>query len=695
MRRPIPTLGLTVSAVLLLLTALPVAALEVDHDLRVALFPSRARLEGVDRIRVRPQGARQLAIALSGALDDLAVEVDGRAVDVEPSGDALELALPAVPPEGTVTVSVRYAGVFDDPAPTLPANTDNPGYGVTGTIGERGAFLLSGAGWYPRITADRVSFRVRIEAPAGLIAVTAGRSTGVRTEGRTTVSTWEADHAVEGLSLSAGRYRVRETRAGGVTVATYFTERSRDLEEAYLEASARHIERFQALFGPYPFETFAVVENFFPTGYGFPSYTLLGTRVLRLPFILETSLAHEIAHCWWGNGVLVDPEGGNWSEGLTSYVADYLSRERASTEAAREHRRQWLRNYASLVRPSDAFPLSRFQGRYDPVTKAIGYDKAAMVFHMLRREVGDAAFREGLQDLFRDYRFQRASWDDLQRVFEAGSGRDLAPFFRQWVRRAGAPVVVLRDVQRRATETGWETTGLIEQEEPSYAFRAPLRLDTAGGSQLHSVEVSGRVTPFRMESPGEPRGLRFDPDWDLFRRLHPSELPPTINDLRGADEVGIRLAEDAGPGLKRAARTLAAGLGLANPRWVSNEAAGTQAMKAQDWILVGTPGPSPLLDGLPDTVRVSNGRVLVNGEALDHPEEAFFGVFRNPRRPGRVVALFWPNPRASVETVARKVPHYGRYSYLVFHGEENRQKEVWPVTSSPLTVDWTGKEETP
>ena len=97
----------------------------------------------------------------------------------------------------------------------------------------------------------------------------------------------------------------------------------------------RHIDRYEALHGPYPFEKFAVVENFFPTGYGFPSFTLLGSRVLRLPFIPDTSLRHEVAHCWWGNGVFVDAAGGNWCEGLTTYVADYLAKEEHSFEEAR------------------------------------------------------------------------------------------------------------------------------------------------------------------------------------------------------------------------------------------------------------------------------------------------------------------------------------------------------------------------
>jgi len=665
-------------------------AVRVDHDLRVALDPSRARLEGTDRMRVQPEGARSLRVSLSEALDDLQVFVDNRPADVRRSGSMLQVALPRA---ASVLLILRYAGVFNDDAPSLPVNTDNPGYGVTGTIGKRGTLLLPGSGWYPHVVADHASYRVRIEAPSGVVGVTAGRSLGVETAGGKTVSTWRIDHPIRGLSLSAGAYRVRETQAHGVTVATYFTEQTRDLEDAYLDTSARAIARYQALFGPYPFAKFAVVENFFPTGYGFPSYTLLGTRVLRLPFILRTSLQHEIAHCWWGNGVLVDARGGNWSEGLTSYVADYLSREQESEDAAREHRRQWLRNYASLPGTTQDFPLDRFQSRYDPVTKVIGYDKAAMVFHMLRKEIGESAFWGALRDVFRDALFQRTSWADLQRAFEARSRRDLSVFFHQWVRRAGAPRIVLRNVQRRATQDGWETTGQIEQAAPAYAFSAPLAVDTPEGIVRSTVRVSERVTPFRISSSQAPRTLRFDPAWDLFRRLHPSEVPPSINDLRGAHGVRVGMPEDAGPGLKRAADTLVAALGLQRAERTSAIPANLRGMDAQDWILVGRPGRFPLPEGLSDRFEVGEDSLRVEGKTFSHPEEALFGVFEHPRSPDRVVALFLPNPKASAETVARKIPHYGKYSYLVFRGDQNRLKGVWPVASSPLIVHWP--EETP
>ncbi|MEJ2475460.1 MAG: hypothetical protein P8Y74_16470, partial [Desulfobacterales bacterium] len=369
---------------LFLLIACPVEALDVHHDLKVVLYPAENRLEGFDTITIGPAAPADVELFLNEKATGLDLLADGRPVPFSFNDGRLKFKPVTVKRSDPLQISLTYAAVFDDPVPVMPANTDNPGYGVSGTISPQGTLLLFGAGWYPHLEAERVTFGLSVEAPAGVVAVTAGRSLGRRTDGDRTVSKWVIDHPVRGLSLSAARYQVREEAIGRVTAATYFLPRSADLSGPYIAATGRYLRLYESLFGPYPFDKFAVVENFFPTGYGFPSYTLLGSRVLRLPFIIDTSLGHEIAHCWWGNGVYVDGAGGNWSEGLTTYVADYLYKERESEQAAREYRRQILRNYATLVTPENDFPISRFQSRFNPVTKVIGYDKCAMVFHMLR-----------------------------------------------------------------------------------------------------------------------------------------------------------------------------------------------------------------------------------------------------------------------------------------------------------------------
>jgi len=330
-----------------------------------------------------------------------------------------------------------------------------------------------------------------VKAPEGVVAVTAGLSLGHTTRDGKTLSEWRIHQPVRGLALSAAAIRcgAESRRCGG---GHLFSPPNQDLAPAYLEATVQYLKLYSDLFGPYPFPSLRVVENFFPTGFGFPSYTLLGSTVLRLPFILSTSLGHEIAHCWWGNGVYVDYESGNWSEGLTTYVSDYLYKEMESPAEARNYRLQALRNYTTLVPPAKDLPLSRFISRTDTITKAVGYDKGAMVFHMLRRLIGEDAFWGALRDIYRDRVFQAASWDDLRQAFEKRSGQFLGDFFEQWVNRKGAPRIRLEAVRKEPLGDGWSVTGRVDQEKPFFSTDFELDLETDNSRMNKHLRLSRR-----------------------------------------------------------------------------------------------------------------------------------------------------------------------------------------------------------
>jgi hypothetical protein len=450
----------------------------IGHDLHIELHPSRNRLSGVDKIRVLAGGEKILDFTLSAKAVVRKVIVREREAVIQWKEGRLSVPLRRDERMGEVLVSIHYEAPFDDAIPENPVNTDNPGYGVTGHISEQGTFLQAGAGWYPEIEGSRPGFVIRVDAPAGFLAVTAGRPLGHVTKDGKTISTWESIPLLEGLSLSAARYDVRETFHGDVKVMTYLFPESGHLARPYMDAVVRFLEVYQTLFGPYPFEKFAVVENFFQTGYGFPSYTLLGSRVIRLPFIIHTSLPHEIAHNWWGNSVYVDYRQGNWSEGLTTYVSDYLMKERVSDEEGEAYRRQVLRNMTSLVDEQTDFPLSRFMGRYDPVSQAVGYGKGAMVFHMVRERIGEEGFWEALRDLYRQRRFQRVSWSDFQHAFERRCGCSLKTFFEQWVNRPGALRLSLREVRSSRDGDLWKVTGRLVQASPRYEAEVKISLQT-------------------------------------------------------------------------------------------------------------------------------------------------------------------------------------------------------------------------
>ena len=664
------------------------AGIRAHHTLQIELFPATGKLTGIDEIAIKSAAVRVLEFYISERVTQLKVEVNQKSRNFNFENGRIKLTLEPQEQSSDLLVTIYYAGIFDDPVPVRPVNADNPGYGVTATISEKGSFLLAGAGWYPELAGSQATYRLKVSAPAGLIAVTAGRSLGHKTDQGQTESTWEVDYPVEGLSLSVARYVVETKTVGNVTAATYLLPANQDLAQSYLEATVGYIKLYSDLFGPYPFQKFAVVENFFPTGFGFPSYTLMGGRVLRLPFIVHTSLGHEIAHCWWGNGVYVDYAAGNWSEALTTYVADYLFQEMKSKKAALDYRRQWLRNFSTLVRPENDFPLDQFMSRSSPVSKAIGYDKGAMVFHMIRRQLGEEAFWNALRDVYRHRLFQKTSWSDLQRAFEARGQRSLEEFVGQWIHRKSAPRFFMDDVQLYHSAGKWKVSGKIIQKDPNYTISINLALEAGSERINREIEITGEATDFEMISSERPRKLAADPGVDTMRLLDAAEIPPAVNNIKGSPSVVIVLSDQLPPDLKKAAETLALSLGLKNYQFISESEVRRSQLTENDFLLIGQPGQKELLPNMPDQVSIQPGSFTLNNSLYNESSDAFFGVFHHPFNNNHIAALFIPSSGRFADIVARKITHYGKYSYLTFQSGKNVDKGTWSVVRSPLVYEW-------
>jgi len=663
----------------------------VHHDLKIVLHPSENKLSGVDIVTVDVRDVTSLTLLLSQKASVHSVSISGKNRTFVFKNGQLLIPLESSDRKGFLPVGIHYSASFHDPVPDTFANTDNPGYGVTGIISDRGIFLQAGAGWYPEIPGSLPTFHLLVDAPAGTLAVTSGKCLGHETKRIRTFSEWETGFPTEGLSLSAGPYTVQEESLGTVTVATYFFPESSSLSKDYLDGAARYIALYEELIGPYPFQQFSIVENFFPTGYGFPSYTLLGSTVIRLPFIIETSLGHEIAHCWWGNGVLVDYRQGNWCEGLTTYLADYLYKERISEEEGRQYRLQILRNFTTLVNPGNDFPLSQFKGRYDPPSQAIGYGKAAMVFHMLRRSIGDRAFWDGLRDVYRAKLFKEASWKDFQIAFERRAGVSLQYFFEQWVSRKGAPQFSFQNPAIKEQEVSWTVNGSIVQKEPSYELDLPIRLHAPSSTRDIKVLARGTETAFKVSLQDRPFRMVVDPECDVMRILYPSEIPPSVNSLKGSSSVLLVLPRASFSRSKEMAGFLAESLNLKKFSILSEDELKERDLKENDLLLVGlTEKGSPPFKR-PEGLVLQKQRFTVKGKDYDRPSDSFFGVFRSSAHEERVVAIFQPLSEKHAVEVARKITHYGRYSYLVFREGRNEAKGTWPVGESPMVYEWEDK----
>lgn len=657
------------------------------QEITVDLKPSDHLLVGESTITFAP-GTRKASLRLTPAAHIESVSISGALVPFSFSKGILSLDIPGSAGRGPVPVSVAYRAVFNDPLPQTPGSSEDPTYGVNGVITGQGTFLGDGAGWYPAPAALPYKRSVRVTAPAGMEAVTAGRRVSRGTEGAVSRSSWEEERPVDGLTLCAGPYRIEERRVAGLDIYTYFYPENAPLASRYLDAAAKYLGFYIDLFGPYPFEKFAVVENFFPTGYGLPSFTLLGGAIIRLPFIIDTSFPHEIAHSWWGNGIQVDQNEGNWSEGLVTYLADYLLKERHSAAEGRAYRMQILADFAAFVGRDNDFPLSGFVSRVDPASRAIGYGKAAMVFHMVRTEIGDRAFFAALREICRERLYRSAAWSDFERAFSRSSGRDMSSFMQQWLTRQGGPRPVLANVTRRREGQGWTVSGAIVQQPPLYELHLPLRLETAGPPVEASVPISQGETTFSISSPTEPRQLLLDPDANGFRILAQSEIPVNVNSIKGSQQLLAVMTEGC-RAKDETFRLLLESLGHGDARVLREEEFDGRNIDGHDVLFCGIPKQRAALPRFPAGITVSGTRFTVGKETVNAPDGLLFLVLPSSASPGKAAALFQPLSEAAAEQYAAKITHYGKYGSLVFTGGANRHKEtIAPPMPPEIAVEF-------
>ncbi|WP_239027884.1 M1 family metallopeptidase [Geomonas subterranea] len=642
-----------------------------SQEISITLDPSRHEVAGESRIVFAP-GSRAARLRLANGARIESVRCDGRDLPFTFRSGVIDLQFP----QGANSVAVAYRARFNDQVSRHPAAGEDPSYGVNAAISSEGTFLGGGAYWYPVPEQVPSSRKVTISAPAGTEAVTFGARLSRETSGGTTRSVWQEARPVGALSLCAGPYLVEERKAAGVTLYSYFYRDNAELAPRYLEAAGKYLALYQDLFGPYPFEKFAVVENFFPTGYGFPSFTLLGGSVIRLPFIIDTSLPHEIAHSWWGNGIDVDLSEGNWCEGLVTYLADYLLKERRSRAEAVEYRRQLLIDYASLVTAENEFPLTAFVSRSDPPSRAIGYGKAAMVFHMIRSRVGDEAFFAALKELASQRMYRSASWSDLVRVFSRRSGSDLSDI-RALIERGGGARLSLSGIKSRQLATGWEVTGSVRQSPPYFAQAVPLRLESSSGAAVRLLPVPAQAaTPFELAAHGQPRRLLLDPDAEVFRILSPGEIPATVNSVKGSGNLigvitrGCRV--DRG-----SFAAFLSSLSQGRAKVVDEAELSPEQAAEHDLLLCGRPGNALLLPP---------GAEPPSDEEKGLTDALRFTVLKRSVPARGVVALFEPGSPAAGTLYAPKITHYGKYGDLLFSGGANRRKATAAATDADVVV---------
>ncbi|MFQ3788771.1 M1 family metallopeptidase [Halomonas sp. A29] len=639
--------GLTLVVLLSSVGTLQAEALP-ELRLDVLLDPISGRLEGEMTLTPPPPSA---AFTLLPGLEVVAAEAEGEALEVEADSEGGHRV---TLPHGAESLVLRWQGRLDGHEHFM--------------VSPRGSLLPAHGGWYPRFEdLGPFALSLQVTVPPGQRAVGTGSLQGEPLDGESGYRVRHAHPRTAVVELAAGPWRERSREVDGVRLRTLFPATLDDAHAGtYLDHAADYLPRFAQRVGPYPFESFTIAASPAPVGLAYPGFTLLGERVIPLPFIPRTSLAHELMHAWWGAGVLVDYAHGNWAEALTTYLADYALDE--AHGEARETRRRWLLDLAALP---DAFDqrLVDFQGQRDPALRLLGYQHGAMLLHMLRRRIGDQAFDAGLRRFAAHHMHRQARWDDLAAALSEAAGEPLQPFVDAWTQRPGRPALSV-EAARSQTPHGWMIEGTLDQVGAGapWPLAIPVAIETATGLEWDTVALEERRGEFSLRLEQEPLSLRVDPDFDLLRQL---QGPPILRQVV-LDPASRLLALDTA-----LAESVREALGAPLP-----SVAGTPSLGA---------GNPPLL------VVGSTGQVAdwLEGEGLKRegldaavPDMARRGQARAWALPGTAVVAISGDDRETLAHLLGSLRHQLAHSYLVLDGAETASG-IWPLDETALRVDWS------
>ncbi len=455
--------------------------------------------------------------------------------------------------DGSIRVTANTPFVDAQPAHwtfvydgVITGNEDGPVEGLKlAAIQEPISYLLYAARWFPStgFMTDRFTAEMHIRVPQGMRVFASGTGGSSGASKPVTLSSGKPGDEYDfswpkpGFpgTVIAGRY-LPPVSVGAGNVKVYVTITHQASANQLAQTATSEYNFFTDAFGLPPTPRINIVElpdDTLPAVYAPEIAAIMGSRIgdksgIRL-------LANTIAHQWWGLEISPRTLDDAWiTNGMSRYGELMYVEDQSGTNAMKAA----MSDVAAGALAYDTTPLTSV-GRMDPFSpqfQSMTLEKGAMIFHMLRWEVGDKPFLDILRSTLSQYAGGSIRTGDIEKVAEAETQQELVPFFSQWIDGTGAPTFANKySVYRLGNNKGFRTIGEINQDLDLFRMPVDLRIETDGKTENKRIEVVGTDTQYVVDTFGRPRGISVDPnDWVL--KASP-DLQVRISILKGQQLV--------------------------------------------------------------------------------------------------------------------------------------------------------------
>jgi hypothetical protein len=529
----------------------------VNYEVNVAILPEKQAITA--RAKVEFEALEPSATIEMELHQDLRVQTvtgeDGKPLGFDRYPDTplrLTVGLPQSAIAGQhVTLTIDYAG-------PLANDEVSPVKGVRlAYVSEASTVLLLPGRWFPvtDFPSNRYTGVFYIAVPESMTVVGTGealppqkrtvmfesepapakpgqaksKAPPAAPEGSTTrmVYTFRWTKPEPGGSFVAGRFQSQTARATGIPLTVFAPVLAPGTADTFSQQLSNIIGYFSSEFGGLPDPALRVAQ--LPTaslpGYSAPGLLLVGARQWD-PKINYRNLAQIAAGQWFGNAVTPASASDVW---LTDGLARYAEGLYVEHAAGREALDRALEDFAvgalmydqvaSIVQAGQLVPFS-------PEYRSVVQNKGAMVFHMLRAQMGDAAFLPTLRDFYivfaghsaRIEDFEKLAADRAAKLSPRGIAASLTSFFVQWLNSTGVPEFKLDYVVVR-TRKGFLLRGDVKQDLETFRMPVEVRVATEGNPETSTIDVVGTKSDFTIETFGRPKamGVTIDPKNNLLK----------------------------------------------------------------------------------------------------------------------------------------------------------------------------------
>lgn len=377
--------------------------------------------------------------------------------------------------------------------------------------------------WLPCVDhpVDKATVTWVITAPKNFKVVASGELVSEIESGESIITTWDEQVPISTKVMTFGAANFAVDHSGSVRdipVTTWVYHQNKKDGFYDFAIAPEVLAYYDSLIGPYPYEKLANVQS--KTTYG-------GMENAGNIFYYENSvnglgkienlIAHEIVHQWFGNSATEKDWPHAWlSEGFATYLTHVYVGSRYGLEKMNQgliaDRHEVIRYWHQIHLPIVNYDLVTYPQVSGPLLSTNTYQKAGWVLHMLRNELGNNVFWQALRKYYTDFRDSIAGTSDFQKVVEEVSGKDLQPFFNQWLYGEGQPVL----------EGGWQyANGNVKIEitqVQKIPFTFPLEIGLVYGKEIivKSVNINSPQNSFTFFTP-IPDKVIIDPNtWLLF-----------------------------------------------------------------------------------------------------------------------------------------------------------------------------------